>query len=46
MRNFAVGEDPELWEALALIYPKVKDAKDANEIAAIIKQIAQSDKQT
>jgi len=37
MRTLTVGEDPELGKAFALIYPKVKDAKDTNEIAAIIK---------
>jgi len=46
MRTLTVVEDPELWEAFALIYPKVKDAKDAREIAAIIRQIAQPKKPT
>ena len=43
MRNFAVGEHPELWEAFVFMYPEVKDAKDTNEIAAIIKQIHKQD---
>jgi len=40
MRTLTVGKDPELGKAFALTYPKVKDAKDASEIAAIIRQIA------
>jgi hypothetical protein len=46
MRTLTVGEDPELGKAFALIYLKVKDAKDAREIAAIIRQIAQPNKPT
>jgi hypothetical protein len=39
MRTLTVVEDPELWEVFVFMYPEVKDAKDTNEIAAIIKQI-------
>jgi hypothetical protein len=38
MRNFAVGEHPELWEAFVFMYPEVKDAKDAQAIIEKIKQ--------